>query len=102
MLVNRAVIAQLLQTGEPLAKAANRCTGRSTGLALAALAAAVSQPTVWIMVRDHHGTADAHRHLLSMCRQMSVALGLTNMDFDVTSFRIRSSFAEYITYSEKP
>jgi hypothetical protein len=40
---------------------------------------------VWIDIRDHHGTLDAHNHLRMMMQEMVCKLDLKCMTFRVTS-----------------
>ncbi|CAI3971344.1 hypothetical protein VAC51_00021 [Variovorax phage VAC_51] len=53
-----------------------RCTGRTTVLALEFIAKAMSNPHVVVHVRDHHGTTFAHQRLVKVIHAITQRLGL--------------------------
>lgn len=53
-----------------------RCTGRTTVIALRTIARAMENPRQWIKVEDHEGTLGANRHLLRVIGSALQALGL--------------------------
>lgn len=59
----------------------NRGTGRSTTLALKAIAKAMDNEGAWVMPLDHHGTRDADRHLVRRCQDIVGMLGLSGFTF---------------------
>ena len=68
------LIAQMLNTG--CYPEVERCTGRTTVLALRIIADAISNPHVEQTVRDHHPTTFSHQSLVKKVHDMTQALGL--------------------------
>lgn len=66
---------------------AERCTGRTTRLALTYILTALATPHQWVTIRDHYNTELAHRMCADKVRQMCEALGLNHMVFRGTDMR---------------
>lgn len=62
-----------------------RCTGRTTALALKLLAEAISKPHERLIIRDHEPTAVAAKHLRTRMQDIAERLGLEHMQFTDTS-----------------
>lgn len=73
------IMDYMLNTGEYWPQ--ERCTGRSTALALEYLAKAIRNPGVRFHVRDHHDSTVAHRCLATVVRDFAIMLGLEHMQF---------------------
>lgn len=54
----------------------NRGVGRTTVLALEAIALSIKYPNAWHVVKDHHGTAHTDRMLLKVIQETVTRLGL--------------------------
>jgi hypothetical protein len=94
MLINREILSAALAQGLPVSHVAERCTGRTTALALEFIAGAIRDPGEWITPCDHHQTEQADLHLFRLCRRMVLALKLDKFEFKDGKFR--SMFAEQV------
>lgn len=59
----------------------NRCSGRSTALALDYIAMALQNSGTWYKVEDHHGTTLANDHLFALVRATVHKLDLKHFEF---------------------
>ena len=66
------LIARLRENGDTL----QRCTGRSTIIALKAITRALENPGYWVKLEDHHRSPLANRHLANMVADL-----VTKLDF---------------------
>lgn len=73
------VMRHMLSTGEYFPQ--ERCTGRSTALALEFVAKAIRNPHEWVVITDHHDSAPSNNLLASTCRDIIAALGLRHFQF---------------------
>lgn len=64
-----------------------RRTGRSTTLALSAIAECYKNRGKWILIRDHYHKGD--RHLMGMIVNMVNLLNFDGFEFDKNSIRMR-------------
>lgn len=62
-----------------------RRTGRTTQLAIQALADVLKHPNYPIYPKDHHNTQQSHKELLSLCRLMVEKLGLEHIQFNYSN-----------------
>lgn len=98
-LVNREVVARLLNTGEPLAKAANRAVGKTTAAILGAFAEAIKNPHVWVPIADPDVKKWAQcQQSCALAVHLAARLELRHMHFKVdgTGVHVMSKFAEPI------
>lgn len=61
----------------------SRCSGRTTAIILAALAAAINRPGTWVHLIDHSGYTHTHHtrnNLLEQASRMSSTLGLKHFE----------------------
>ena len=72
-----------------LDEAKHRCSGRTTNIALKTIAQAAQCPKQNIPIRDHHDTAESHRHLASMIELMLAKLQLTGFVIDRFKLTLR-------------
>lgn len=96
MRINREHLALRLSTGLTLAGCAERATGRSTVLALRAIADAIEKAGEKVDVRDHHGTATADEHLMHMVQGMVEKLGLRDFRFSTSGRLVACTFVEVL------
>ena len=101
-MVNRDVIRRLLENGEPLKSARNRAVGRTTAIALRALAEAIENPGKAIKVDDHsiedsrYSGPTHHQNVsvLRMVADMGAKLGLEKMEYNSSYLTVTSKFSE--------
>jgi len=80
-LLNREVLRRVLDTGEPLRHAVNRCVGKTTSAILAAIAESYKRPGEWVGVDDPDvQTEFIRRNLVSTVRETLRRLGLEHID----------------------
>lgn len=60
----------------------DRCTGRTTGMALRYIAQAMETPGVWIACADHHPGLCGAREVVRVCRRVVEALDLKFFEFN--------------------
>jgi hypothetical protein len=65
----------------------DRCTGRSTGMALRYVAQAMETPGVWITCADHHDNKWTRREIVRVCRKVVESLDLKFFEFLPESIR---------------
>jgi hypothetical protein len=70
----------------------NRCTGKSTAIALETIANAIKQPFTPITIRDHFPSTQADEHLAHMIEQIVRRLELKMMTFKRTFVRGQKVF----------
>jgi hypothetical protein len=70
----------------------NRCTGKSTAIALKTIAEAIEKPFTPIVIKDHFPSRQADEHLAHMIRQIVGVLDLKMMIFKRTHIRSESVF----------
>lgn len=98
-LYNRDVLASVLASGQPIAAAAGRCTGRTTANVLRAIAYAIENPGSYAAVHYHDNEP---RHERVRCMHADLAnvmisrLGLKEMRAEVSHEHatVLSLFAE--------
>lgn len=88
-------------TGKPLTGVyQDRCTGKSTALALKYIADAIENPNKRIVVKDHYGTQEADRYLLRKAQEVVEMLDLKEIKFNTVNntilFNLYSDVDEYI------
>ena len=72
----------------------DRCSGRTTGLALEAIGQALQNPESEIQVRDHYGTEISHKNLLDMCACIVKKMGLEGFSYNKPLLSIKYSLEE--------
>lgn len=80
------VYRHLLDTGCYMG---DRCTGRSTSLALGFIAEALRKPGVTVYIKDHHDSSLADRHLTDKVAEYVDRLGLKHLIIDRQCYWIR-------------
>lgn len=80
---------QIVYLRKSLDEAKHRCSGRTTNIALKMIAQAAQCPKQNIPIRDHHDTAESHRHLASMIESMLAKLQLTGFVIDRFELTLR-------------
>lgn len=91
--LNTELVKRALELGTPLHEIANRSTGRSTAIALEALARALDSPWTKITVQDHHDrseelTYQRARSLASLIEGIAVKLGLKGICVGVNDRKV--------------
>ena len=76
----------------------DRCTGRSTVLALNFLAQAIRQPERPVKIVDHHGTRYANEELRRIMQDMVIRLGFMHMVFTADTVK----FTRHVGFSQTP
>lgn len=92
MRVNRDIVRMMLDNGTPLKYGVDRAVGRTTALALRALADAIDNPGKEIRPTDHYRSFSADRNLLRVCAGMVEKLGLQK--FTINQQTLRCDFSE--------
>lgn len=69
----------------------DRCTGRTTALALGYLATALGNHGMWVTVRDHHDHHGSHRGAYRIAHDVAQNLGLRFMEWRPQSLEFRSN-----------
>lgn len=80
------LIAQMLSTG--CYPEAERCTGRTTALALEYIVKAIRNPHEAIHVRDHYNTTMSHASLVKLVHDMTLKLGLEHFKCNPSSLTV--------------
>lgn len=66
-----------------------RCTGRSTILALEAIVKALKTPHVAVPIRDHFDNRYTHADLVKTAQDMAAKLGLKHLEFSTSALTVR-------------
>jgi hypothetical protein len=101
VIVNRSLLAYLLQQGEPVAKAVNRGVGKTTGAILRALGESYTRPGEWVNVDDPDQDTEMTRDWLKS-QVLHVSHSLRMQGIEVRQARhtakahvqLRNTFAE--------
>ena len=94
--VNRELLREVIDRGDPLTNVLNRCTGTTTAIALRTLAQAIEQPGKAHKIADHEQTQLAHRYLQHQMMCIVDELGLKGFTFNIAACIVTCNFSEEI------